>query len=102
MSRYYTLQPTYLERHIRAVSSPDSSEKPLIDLIQFLHDFRKNHAKNSDSPLAEDSYTGPIWLEILKGARGLLSTELGRLDGGILDSYILEELTEAGFSESDL
>ena len=98
VSRYGTVQPTYLERHIRAVASPDSTEKPIVDLIQFLSDFRKN----SDSPLSQDSYAGPIWLEILKAARGLLSTELGRLDGGILDAFILEELTEAGFSESDL
>ena len=93
---------TYLERHFKALANPDATEKPIIDLVQFLRDFRVNHENGSDRQIADDSYTGPIWLEILKGARGLLSTELGRLDGGILDSFILEELKEAGFSESEL
>ena len=94
---------TYLERHFKALANPDATEKPIIDLVQFLRDFRVQHENVSIcSKIADDSYTGLIWLEILKGARGLLSTELGRLDGGILDTFILEELKEAGFSESEL
>ena len=96
------VQPVYLERHIKAVSNPDATEKPIVNLVQFLADFRTNHENGSDVKLADDSYTGPVWLDILKAARALLSTELGRLDGGLLDTIILEELEEAGFSESDL
>ena len=94
--------PYYLERHMNAMWNPDALEKPIVNLVQFLADFRTNHENGSDVKLADDSYTGPVWLDILKAARALLSTELGRLDGGLLDTIILVELEEAGFSESDL
>ena len=84
------------------MSNPDATEKPIVNLVQFLKDFRENHENGSDVKLSDDSYTGPAWLDILKASRTLLSTELGRLDGGILDTIILEELKEAGFSESEL
>tara|TARA_Y100000034_G_C6897567_1_gene414227 strand:- start:458 stop:721 length:264 start_codon:yes stop_codon:yes gene_type:complete len=87
---------------MNAMWNPDALEKPIVNLVQFLADFRTNHENGSDVKLADDSYTGPVWLDILKAARALLSTELGRLDGGLLDTIILEELEEAGFSESDL
>ena len=94
--------PYYLERHMNAVLNPDATEKPIVNLLAFLKDFRYNHDAGSDVKLAEDSYSGPVWLVILGAARALLSTELGRLDGGLLDDFILEELGKAGFSEEDL
>ena len=100
--------PYYLERHMNAVLNPDATEKPIVNLLAFLKDFRYNHENRGKEPggtfikLADDSYTGPVWLDILKAARALLSTELGRLDGGLLDDFILEELGKAGFSEEDL
>ena len=94
---------TYLERHFKALTNPDAAEKPIIDLVQFLRDFRVNHENGSDRKLAEDSYSGDPWLEILKATRTLLSSDIGkRLDLGLLDTFILVELEEAGFSESDL
>tara|TARA_R100001244_G_scaffold131323_1_gene104413 strand:+ start:126 stop:410 length:285 start_codon:yes stop_codon:yes gene_type:complete len=93
--------PYYLERHIKAMSNPDATERPIVDLMEFLSGFRLVHDEG-DSKLADDSYSAPPWLAILKAARTLLSTELGRLDGYILDAFILDELKEAGFSESDL
>lgn len=92
---------TYLERHYKALANPDATEKPIIDLVEFLREFRTNH-ENNGGKLADDYFVGPAWLGVLTSARKLLNTDLGRLDGGILDSYILEELKEAGFSESDL
>ena len=93
---------TYLERHHKALANPDATEKPIVDLVQFLREFRTNHENNSGGNLADDYYVGPAWLGVLISARKLLSTNLGRLDGGILDAFILEELEEAGFSEIDL
>jgi hypothetical protein len=87
---------------MNAVLNPDATEKPIVNLLAFLKDFRYNHDAGSDVKLAEDSYSGPVWLVILGAARALLSTELGRLDGGLLDDFILEELGKAGFSEEDL
>ena len=84
------------------MSNPDATEKPIVDLVQFLSGFRTNHENAFNGKLANDSYSGPAWLDILKAARALLSTELGRLDGGLIDAFILVELEEAGFSESDL
>ena len=93
----------YLVRHHEAVRNPDAAEKPIVDLVQFLRGFRVHHDNGSDRKLAEDSYSGNPWLEILKATRTLLSADIGkRLDLGILDAFILVELEEAGFSESDL
>ena len=97
-----------ISRHSKALSDPDATERPIINLLEFLKNFRYNHEKRMKEPggtfikLADDSYSGPIWLVILGAARALLSTELGRLDGGFLDDFILEELGKAGFSEEDL
>lgn len=91
-----------ISRHSKALSDPDATERPIINLLEFLKNFRYNHDDGSDVKLAEDSYSGPVWLVILGAARALLSTELGRLDGGFLDDFILEELGKAGFSEEDL
>jgi hypothetical protein len=89
-------------RHSTALIRPDATERPIISLLEFLKNFRENHDDGSDVKLSMDSYSGPVWLDVLKAARALLSTELGRLDGGLLDGFILEELGKAGFSEEDL
>jgi len=94
----------WLTGHHVAVADPNAIELPFIHIVQFLHDFRISHTEQygSDAQLADDSYSGDPWLEILRATRMLLSTELGRLDGGILDAYILEELRDAGFTEDNL
>jgi len=92
----------WVQGHTRAVTRPSVTEKPFVHIVQFLHDFRVSHALGSDLPLAEDNYSSEPWLEILKATRTLLSTELGRLDGHVLDAYILAELKAAGFTEDYL
>jgi hypothetical protein len=55
------------------------------------------HAERFGSPLAEDYVLGESWREAVRGLRGLLNGELGRLDGGTLDRAILVMYQAAGF-----
>ncbi len=94
----------YMRRHVSAVSHPSNIEKPFVHLLQFLHDFRISYAQQfgSEAQIADDSYIGDEYLGILKATRALLSTELGNLDGHVLDVSILKEAKAAGFDEDKL
>ena len=94
----------YMRRHVSAVSHPSNVEKPFVHLVQFLHDFRISYAQQfgSEAQIADDSYIGDEYLGILKASRALLSTELGNLDGHVLDVFILKQLKAAGFDEDKL
>ena len=49
-----------------------------------------------ETTIGEDYYARPYFEEIAHGLNGLLSTDIGRLDGGTLNTFIRETLTENG------
>jgi hypothetical protein len=53
----------------------------------------------SDSTLGLDGVLGEGWLDMARGWRALLNGELGRLDGGALDSALCDLVKWAGFEE---
>jgi len=104
MNSLATQHLQWMRRHVSAVSHPSNIEKPFVHLMQFLQYFRISYAEQfgSESQIADDSYIGDEYLGILKATRALLSTELGNLDGGTLDAFILEQAKAAGFTEDNL
>lgn len=50
---------------------------------------------------AEDHYCAPYIEEIAHGLRGLLSANIGRLDGGTCDAKICDIMRSAGFSDDE-
>lgn len=95
-------------RHLNAVRDSDPHEKAsdpnplhfergLLHMIRGLACYAGAHARQYESPIADDGVIGEAWLDALKGVRALLNGELGRLDGGALDHAIVELHKAAGF-----
>lgn len=58
--------------------------------------YADDHRARYESPIGEDGVLGPKWRAIGLALRGLLNGELGRLDGGTLDAFILDTLKAEG------
>lgn len=54
-----------------------------------------------ESKIGDDGVLGECWKDIGLGIRGLLNGELGRLDAGTLDAFILDTLREHGILDED-
>ena len=78
------------------------AEQALVSMLQGWKLQADAHEAQHGSKIAEDYFTGPQWLEIGKALRAMLNCEIGRLDGGTLDAFILSAIEAAGYSESDL
>lgn len=50
-----------------------------------------------ETQASDDGFGGDVWKEIGEGLRTMLNYELGPLDGGTLDSLILDVLENQGF-----
>ena len=88
------------QRHYEALERPGNQyehffKKSLRSLELYIIAYKEQYP---ESNLADDSYSGECWLEMARGIRGLLNCERGRLDGGLLDTAILELAKEAGFT----
>ena len=89
-------------RHNSAVgksSLPRHMETSMIGLLENWKHYAKEHHKKNGALIADDGYCGPAWLEIGHGIRSLFSGEIGRLDGGTLDTFYCEVLEENGFND---
>lgn len=90
-------------RHNDAVSNPGRLEHPIIYAALAIGNYSKNYAINYGANVAEDAILGQeAILPMIRAFRTLLNGELGRLDAGTLDAWILAVAKEAGFTEEDL
>ena len=64
--------------------------------------YAETHALRFGDKISEDYVLGPEWLQAGKAIRALLNGETGRLDCGTVDSFILDAIHAAGFTEADL
>lgn len=92
-----TMKPNsaYEIRHNAAVKNGGAMQNMLIGWKTYA----EAHKRRYDSLIGEDYILGPAWKEIGEGIRTLLNGELGNLDGGTLDGFILDTLHENGFTE---
>lgn len=64
--------------------------------------YADDHRAAYDSPIGHDGVLGEHWRDIGLGLRGLLNGELGWLDGGTLDAFILDTLRAEGVETEGL
>lgn len=94
-------------RHYDAWHLPSvGSEHMIVSLINGWAEYADSyHKATSFEPydtLKEDYFAGENWLTIAGSILQLLSMDLGRLDGGTLNTMIHEVLRNEGFEEADL
>lgn len=82
------------KRHSSAWQSPIGIETPIVGLIKAWSQYNTYHAAEYGSPVGDDGFLGPAWIEIGRGIRTLLNGSLGRLDAGTLDSFIYDSMVD--------
>lgn len=90
-----TIQNGWQQRHNDAVIVPGTREA-ILPLLKAWARYAEAHKRMHASPIGEDGYAAPYFEEIAHGINGLLSMDIGRLDGGTLSSFILDTLEENG------
>jgi len=65
-------------------------------------EYAKDHKARFDSAIGEDYVLGPAWQEIGVALGALLNGDLGRLDGGTLDGFILGTMQENGIDTEQM
>ena len=78
-----------------------ATDDPITCVIDALYRYAINHQARYESKLADDGYCGQPWLDSIKAARYLLSSE-GKFDAGTLESVFLSAMDAAGYNEADL
>jgi hypothetical protein len=71
-------------------------------MLRGLARYADAHFRRFESPIGKDYFLGVYWGEALRGVRGMLNGELGRLDAGTLDATILAMYKAAGFEGDEL
>ena len=85
-------------RHALAKAAPRPGyEKALVRLIDGAREYVKAYRREWESGLSDDGVHGVAVADILDGIYGLLSGELGRLDGGRLWSELEAIAKDAGW-----
>jgi hypothetical protein len=90
------------ERHVSAIRYPQGVEQGMVSLLRGWLDYADAHMARFESRIGEDYILGPAWAQIGSSVRTLLNGELGRLDGGTLDSLICESLEAEGYNPEEL
>lgn len=90
------------DRHQAALRSPHMSEYGIVHLIAGWARYADVHRDRFESGIGEDGFLGPAWAAMGANIRTLLNGELGRLDGGTLDSFLCDTLVAEGFDPDTL
>jgi hypothetical protein len=83
-------------RHQSAVLNPTGFERPMVHLLTGWSEYAETHRARYESVIGDDGVLGPAWEEIGDALRTMLNGDLGRLDGGTLDSFILNTMRDNG------
>lgn len=83
--------------HATAIRTAD----PLLASMDALLRYAERHEREFGVKLADDGFCGPLWLDAIKGIRGLLSGP-GTFEAGVLEDVFWTALDVAGFDEGDL
>ncbi len=78
------------------------TERAMVSMLKGWAAYATGHRAQHGSMIGDDGFLGPLWLEMGKSLRGLLNGEIGRMDGGTVDSFIIETLEANGFTQADL
>lgn len=83
-------------RHNQAVRHPEGFEFAICYLLEGLEAYSKTHKQRYGSDVGHDGVLADGIADIAKGIRTLLNGELGRLDAGTLDGYLVRVLVDCG------
>ena len=84
-------------RHNNAAVRPRAgTEESLVAMLRGWATYAHVHKESYDSPIGDDGVLGPEWQAIGESLRGLLNGDIGRLDGGTVDSFIVDTLRDNG------
>ena len=76
-------------QHDAAVMSPNPGfEKAVMGLMDSVQEYADAHRKRYDDLVGDDGYIGVYIEEIVEGIKGILSGEIGRLSGGIVEQRL--------------
>ena len=84
-------------QHQKAITAPRGPEVGVVSLLRGWLQYADTHKARYDSGIGEDYVLGEDWRKMGFCLIGLLNGELGRLDGGSLDSLIRDTLKAEGF-----
>lgn len=86
----------WADRHDRAIMTPtlNSFESAISKLAHGWADYAREHYRRYDAFIGDDGVLGDEWIKIGLGLRGLLNGELGRIDAGTMDAFILNTIRE--------
>lgn len=87
---------TYAVKHNDAVRRQNGLEAPIVGMFNALQAHASAHHALYGSHIGEDGVLGEHWADMLRGLRGLLNGECGRLDCGTVDAAILQLAAEHG------
>lgn len=96
-------QNEYGKRHAEAWLHPRKGSEAMIKglilgWIEYADQYHQSSSFEPHGALAKDYYAGREWLAIGQSIISLLSMDLGRLDGGLLDGLIREIAINEGFT----
>lgn len=83
-------------RHNEAVKNPAGFEVAIMGLLLGLESYRVEHALHYASNVGDDGVLSDGVADIAEGVRTLLNGEIGRLDAGTIDGYLVAVLRECG------
>ena len=88
------------ERHNKAIREGGKAfEAPIANMLRAWAAYAEDYKRKFGGPISEDWFGGSAWVQIGKNIRVLFNCELGRLDGGTLDTFYCEVLEENGFND---
>ena len=91
--------PNSRRRAVRQYLRPEkpTHERAMILMLRGWLEYAEAQKSAFDSNIGDDYVLGDEWFKIGEALRGLLNGDLGRLDGGTLDTIIADNLNEQGF-----
>lgn len=89
-------------RHLAALNAPRDAEVAIVGLLEAWLIYADRHQDRYMSDIGEDGVLGPEWAKVGSALLALLNGELGRLDGGTLDTLIRDTLVLEGYNPDDL
>ncbi len=93
----------WIERHQEAVLCPRPDyEQALVEMLSSWLRYADAVTNCWESGIGQDGVLGTEWAAIGSGLRGLLNGEIGRLDGGTVDSILVNALTDEGFDPDNI
>ena len=90
----------WTQRHLTAFALPRGPEN-IVGLLRAWTRYADRHSNRFYAPVGDCGVLGPAWESIGDSLRTMLKGELGRLDGGTMDSIILDVMASQGIEVED-